>query len=105
MLTAQAFDDYAEVIDHAESGRRVAPCMMQAADRLKAARRLAADHPAQGIERRTADRAGRFEDAGKARRIAVVEQADTQLRATNHAIDIGLGMKAHQLLGAGNPRR
>ena len=100
VLVAQGFDHHTEIVDHAESCRRVAARMVQPADRLKAARDLAADDARQRIQRRAADCAGRLEHAGKARGVAVVEPAFAGLRAEHHPFDMRRGVKAHQFLRA-----
>ncbi len=99
---AQAVDDDAEVVEHAEARRAAPPGVMQPPDRLEAAHRVAGHDPLQALERGAGDHRAAVVDAGECRRVAVVQIALADRRAQLHPAHVLGGVEALEL-GARSP--
>ena len=101
----QRIDHHTAVVEHAEARAIVAPCVVQAADRLKRAIDVAAHHALEAFERRTDYRRGRVVDAGISGRVSVIDRAYAQFAQPVDALHVTRAVKTLDFVARGGTRR
>ena len=102
---AQRLDRHAGVIEDAETGGRIAACVVQPRDGYEGAPAVAAQDRVHRIQHRAHDIGAGLVHAAKRRRVAVVEIALPGLRLARHARDVLGRVEQQQVFARARNRR
>ena len=105
VVPPRGLDGDTAIVEYAKARGRVAPRMMQSADRNESARNATRDDAVERLERTADDRASRLENPRKCGRVAVVEPARPHRRELHDAIDIARRVEHFELRSRRRARR